>query len=111
MLMVMLELNVNLLFVLVCTFLKFYVSLTKQKKGLLVHDSRSWISKFAYLYFWLMIFLVEDCFCFTPEHCYSYTDDFDFMKVREAQLAQYNYILVVGEEESKTGQVIRIPLC
>ncbi|KAL6969483.1 threonine--tRNA ligase [Sarracenia purpurea var. burkii] len=26
-------------------------------------------------------------------------------KVREAQLAQYNYILVVGEEESKTGQV------
>ncbi|KAL5552932.1 hypothetical protein UlMin_040333 [Ulmus minor] len=26
-------------------------------------------------------------------------------KVREAQLAQYNYILVVGEEEAKTGQV------
>ncbi|KAL3501219.1 hypothetical protein ACH5RR_035668 [Cinchona calisaya] len=26
-------------------------------------------------------------------------------KVREAQVAQYNYILVVGEEESKTGQV------
>ncbi|KAJ8759024.1 hypothetical protein K2173_003262 [Erythroxylum novogranatense] len=26
-------------------------------------------------------------------------------KVREAQLAQYNYILVVGEEETKTGQV------
>ncbi|KAJ6903348.1 hypothetical protein NC651_020752 [Populus alba x Populus x berolinensis] len=27
-------------------------------------------------------------------------------KVREAQLAQYNYILVVGEEESKTGQLL-----
>ncbi|KAK2636427.1 hypothetical protein Ddye_031219 [Dipteronia dyeriana] len=26
-------------------------------------------------------------------------------KVREAQLAQYNFILVVGEEEAKTGQV------
>ncbi|PSS26851.1 Threonine--tRNA ligase [Actinidia chinensis var. chinensis] len=26
-------------------------------------------------------------------------------KIREAQLAQYNYILVVGEEESKTGKV------
>ncbi|KAL6003533.1 hypothetical protein ACLOJK_023765 [Asimina triloba] len=26
-------------------------------------------------------------------------------KVREAQLAQYNYILVVGEEEANTGQV------
>ncbi|KAJ6898920.1 threonine--tRNA ligase [Populus alba x Populus x berolinensis] len=26
-------------------------------------------------------------------------------KVREAQLAQYNYILVVGEEEARTGQV------
>ncbi|KAF3780423.1 Threonine--tRNA ligase [Nymphaea thermarum] len=26
-------------------------------------------------------------------------------KVREAQLAQYNYILVVGEEEAKTGKV------
>ncbi|KAG9448755.1 hypothetical protein H6P81_008720 [Aristolochia fimbriata] len=26
-------------------------------------------------------------------------------KVREAQLAQYNYILVVGEEEAKSGQV------
>ncbi|WCJ21684.1 Threonine--tRNA ligase [Euphorbia peplus] len=26
-------------------------------------------------------------------------------KVREAQLSQYNYILVVGEEEAKTGQV------
>ncbi|TQD69943.1 hypothetical protein C1H46_044523 [Malus baccata] len=26
-------------------------------------------------------------------------------KVREAQIAQYNYILVVGEEEVKTGQV------
>ncbi|XP_062025534.1 threonine--tRNA ligase, mitochondrial 1-like [Rosa rugosa] len=26
-------------------------------------------------------------------------------KVREAQMAQYNYILVVGEEEVKTGQV------
>ncbi|XP_059648986.1 threonine--tRNA ligase, mitochondrial 1-like [Cornus florida] len=26
-------------------------------------------------------------------------------KVREGQLAQYNYILVVGEEEAKTGQV------
>ncbi|XP_044491438.1 threonine--tRNA ligase, mitochondrial 1-like isoform X2 [Mangifera indica] len=26
-------------------------------------------------------------------------------KIREAQLAQYNYILVVGEEEAKTGQV------
>lgn len=26
-------------------------------------------------------------------------------KVREAQVAQYNYILVVGEEEAKTGQV------
>ncbi|XP_057738908.1 threonine--tRNA ligase, mitochondrial 1-like [Arachis stenosperma] len=26
-------------------------------------------------------------------------------KVREAQLAQYNYILVVGEQEAKTGQV------
>ncbi|KAL5571270.1 hypothetical protein UlMin_020867 [Ulmus minor] len=26
-------------------------------------------------------------------------------KVREAQLAQYNYILVFGEEEAKTGQV------
>ncbi|KAJ6892961.1 threonine--tRNA ligase [Populus alba x Populus x berolinensis] len=29
-------------------------------------------------------------------------------KVREAQLAQYNYILVVGEEEAKTGQVIQM---
>ena len=28
-----------------------------------------------------------------------------FLKVREAQLAQYNYILVVGEEEANTGQV------
>ncbi|CAK7326935.1 unnamed protein product [Dovyalis caffra] len=27
-------------------------------------------------------------------------------KIREAQLAQYNYILVVGEEEAKTGQQI-----
>ncbi|KAH0850764.1 hypothetical protein HID58_095265 [Brassica napus] len=26
-------------------------------------------------------------------------------KVREAQLAQYNYILVVGESEASTGQV------
>nr|POF27529.1 threonine--trna ligase, mitochondrial 1 [Quercus suber] len=26
-------------------------------------------------------------------------------KVREAQLVQYNYILVVGEEEANTGQV------
>ncbi|GLU03065.1 hypothetical protein SLE2022_202830 [Rubroshorea leprosula] len=26
-------------------------------------------------------------------------------KIREAQVAQYNYILVVGEEETKTGQV------
>jgi len=26
-------------------------------------------------------------------------------KIREAQLAQYNYILVVGEEEANTGQV------
>uniref|UniRef100_A0A2P2LKS4 threonine--tRNA ligase n=1 Tax=Rhizophora mucronata TaxID=61149 RepID=A0A2P2LKS4_RHIMU len=27
-------------------------------------------------------------------------------KIREAQLAQYNYILVVGEDEVKTGQVV-----
>lgn len=27
------------------------------------------------------------------------------MQVREAQVAQYNYILVVGEEEANTGQV------
>ncbi|XP_057717725.1 threonine--tRNA ligase, mitochondrial 1-like [Arachis stenosperma] len=29
-------------------------------------------------------------------------------KVREAQLAQYNYILVVGEQEAETGQVLLI---
>ena len=29
----------------------------------------------------------------------------NFLQVREAQLAQYNYILVVGEEEANTGQV------
>lgn len=28
-----------------------------------------------------------------------------FVQVREAQVAQYNYILVVGEEEANTGQV------
>lgn len=28
-----------------------------------------------------------------------------FLQVREAQLAQYNYILVVGEEEANTEQV------
>ena len=28
------------------------------------------------------------------------------LQVREAQLAQYNYILVVGEEEANTGQVL-----
>lgn len=27
------------------------------------------------------------------------------MQVREAQVSQYNYILVVGEEEANTGQV------
>ncbi|CAN6816761.1 unnamed protein product [Brassica oleracea var. botrytis] len=27
------------------------------------------------------------------------------IEVREAQLAQYNYILVVGESEASTGQV------
>ena len=30
---------------------------------------------------------------------------FYYWQVREAQLAQYNYILVVGEEEANTGQV------
>lgn len=29
-----------------------------------------------------------------------------FLQVREAQLAQYNFILVVGEEEAKSGQVL-----
>lgn len=33
------------------------------------------------------------------------------MQVREAQLAQYNYILVVGEEEAKTGQVRSNTIC
>lgn len=36
---------------------------------------------------------------------YSFTDSFGFLQVREAQLAQYNYILVVGEEEANTGKV------
>lgn len=33
-----------------------------------------------------------------------------FLQVQEAQLAQYNYILVVGEEEASTGKVIIVPL-
>lgn len=35
-----------------------------------------------------------------------FSDSFSFLQVREAQLAQYNYILVVGEEEANTGQVL-----
>jgi hypothetical protein len=38
----------------------------------------------------------------------SFTDSFNFLQVREAQLAQYNYILVVGEDEAKTGEVLPI---
>lgn len=33
-----------------------------------------------------------------------------FLQIREAQLAQYNYILVVGEDEAKTGEVVSIIL-
>ena len=36
---------------------------------------------------------------------YSFTDSFGFLQVREAQLAQYNYILVVGEDEANNGKV------
>lgn len=32
------------------------------------------------------------------------------LQVREAQIAQYNYILVVGEEEVKSGQVLFISI-
>lgn len=40
---------------------------------------------------------------------YSFTDKFCCLQVREAQLAQYNYILVVGEEEANTGKVLPLP--
>lgn len=41
--------------------------------------------------------------CFLLPDCLS-------LQVREAQIAQYNYILVVGEEEVKTGQVLFISI-
>ena len=57
------------------------------------------------------------CFPFSPVKDafilpdYLYTESFASLQIREAQLAQYNYILVVGEEESKTGKVTSMPLC
>ncbi len=51
--------------------------------------------------FFAMMVKERECYC-------SFTDRFGFLQVREAQLAQYNYILVVGEEEANTGQVLPI---
>lgn len=57
--------------------------------------------------------LVEHLLCVSSlliplSFCLFTSPIWSLLQVREAQLAQYNFILVVGEEEANTGQVLTI---
>lgn len=68
--------------------------------------SESVIEKFPFLVIMVYFFTINLVSC----KRIVLTRSCGILQVREAQLAQYNYILVVGEEEANTGQVFPFSL-